>query len=165
MNKNLEEMLITPPWPRGFDLQTAGLPPFNVSRWLAHGDSLEIGGIRLKVLHTPGEAPDHICLLDLTHRILFSGDILLDGPVWAHLEGGDVHALHESYHLLMQHYDEFDIIMPSHNAPSQSKDLLDLALATTSDILAGKALPQHGVDPWGRSYKRYGSGRISILTR
>ena len=39
-----------------------------------------------EVIHAPGEAPDHICLLDRADRVLFCGDILLDGPVWTHLE-------------------------------------------------------------------------------
>lgn len=161
----LDETLVTPPWPQGFRPETATLPPFDVSRWLRHDEVLEIGGVRLKVLHTPGEAPDHICLLDLTHRILFCGDILLDGPVWSHLEGGNVGQLHESYQLLMRHYEEFDMLMPGHNTPCQGKDLLPEALAITADILAGKATFDAGVDPWGRHYKKYGSGRISILTR
>ena len=102
---------------------------------LKHGETIELGGIRLKVLHTPGEAPDHICLLDETHRILFSGDILLEGAVWSHLDGGDVGALRDSYELLMRHYDEFDFLMPCHNAPCQAKDLLPVALAGAETVL------------------------------
>ena len=108
-----------------------------------------IGGIRLKVLHTPGEAPDHICLLDETHRILFSGDILLEGAVWSHLDGGDVRALRDSYELLMRHYDEFDFLMPCHNAPCQSKELLPIALAGAEAVLSRTMRPQEGEDPWG----------------
>ena len=161
----LNENVVTPPWPRGFRRENAALPPFQVSRWLQHGDVLEIGGMRLKVLHTPGEAPDHICLLDQTHRILFCGDILLDGAVWSHLDGGDVSALRASYELLMRHYHEFDFLMPSHNAPCQSKDLLPIALAGAEDVLSGKATPEEGIDPWGRRYRKYDFGRISILTK
>lgn len=160
----LDEKLITPPWPQGFQRENAVLPPFNVSRWLKHGDQIEIGGISLKVLHTPGEAPDHICLLDQTHRVLFSGDILLNGPVWSHLVGGDVHELHGSYELLTRFREEFDILMPSHNAPCQDNRLLPAALAITEGILSGELSPSLGVDPWGRRYKKYGSGKITILT-
>lgn len=159
----LNEKVVTPPWPRGFDRQKAALPPFEVSRWLKHLDVLEIGGIRLKVLHTPGEAPDHICLLDETHRILFCGDILLEGAVWSHLDGSDVVALIASYELLMRHYDEFDCLMPCHNRPCLSKDLLPVALA--GHVLSGNARPENGIDPWGRHYKKYDFGRIAILTK
>lgn len=161
----INDKVVTPPWPRGFDRENAALLPFAVSRWLKHGDVLEIGGMQLMVLHTPGEAPDHICLLDRTHRILFCGDILLNGAVWSHLDGGDVRALHTSYELLMRHYDEFDFLMPSHNGPCLSKDILPIALAGAEEVLAGKMRPEEGVDPWVRPYKKYDFGRISILTK
>ncbi|MDB5552655.1 MAG: hypothetical protein JWL86_2639 [Rhizobium sp.] len=157
--------LVTLPWPRDFRIEESALPPFDVSRWLKHDDVLEIGDICLRVLHTPGEAPDHICLLDHTHRILFCGDILLNGAVWSHLDGGDVGDLQKSYTLLMRRFDEFDVLMPSHNAPCQGKDLLPIALAASEDVLSGIAEPQAGVDLWGRHYKKYDFGRISILSK
>jgi len=157
--------IVTPPWPRGFRPEEAALPPFEVSRWLNHDDVLDIGGIRLRVLKTPGEAPDHICLLDQTHRILFCGDILLNGAVWSHLDGGDISDLRGSYELLMRYYDEFDVLMPSHNAPCESKDLLPIALAASEKVLSGTVQPEAGVDPWGRHYKKYDFGRISILEK
>jgi len=159
------EELVTPPWPVGFRTENSAIPPFKVSRWLNHNDVLVFGDLRLKVLHTPGEAPDHICLIELTRRILFSGDILLNGPVWSHLDGGDIRDLHESYQLLIQHQHEFDILMPSHNEPCQSKNLLPLALTASEDILAGSTRYKQGVDPWGRSYRRFDFGRISILLK
>ncbi|PSS64507.1 MBL fold metallo-hydrolase [Ensifer sp. NM-2] len=161
----LRKELVTPPWPHGFRHEEAALPPFKVSRWLKQDDVLEIGDIHLRVLYTPGEAPDHICLLDQTHRILFSGDILLNGPVWSHLDGGDVSELQKSYELLMRHYDEFDVLMPGHNAPCQHKGLLPIALAASEEVLSGKAQPQAGVDLWGRHYNKYEFGRISILSK
>jgi glyoxylase-like metal-dependent hydrolase (beta-lactamase superfamily II) len=161
----LRDELITKPRPRGFRRESASIPPFHVSRWLKHGDVLEVGGLQLEVLHTPGEAPDHICLLDHTNRVLFSGDILLNGAVWSHLDGGDVGELLESYEFLMQRHDQFDVLMPSHNAPCQDKDLLPIALAGARDVLSGKAKPVAGVDPWGRQYLKYDFGRTSILTK
>ncbi|MGK9340272.1 MBL fold metallo-hydrolase [Sinorhizobium meliloti] len=159
------EELVIPPWPRDFHIAESALPPFKVSRWLKHDDVLEIADIRFRVLHTPGEAPDHMCLLDQTHRILFSGDILLNGPVWSHLDGGDVGELRDSYERLMRRVNEFDVVMPSHNTPCQNKDLLPLELAASNDVLSGKAQPQVGTDLWGRRYNKYDFGRISILSK
>jgi glyoxylase-like metal-dependent hydrolase (beta-lactamase superfamily II) len=83
----LAENLVTKPWPRDFDPSGFALPPFSVDRWLTDGEWLDFGGLDLEVMYTPGEAVDHICLLDRRDRILFCGDILLHGPVWTHLEG------------------------------------------------------------------------------
>lgn len=76
----LAENLVTPPWPSGFDRSAFSIPRFHVSHWLKHGERFDFDGKELEVIHTPGEAPDHICLLDRTDRILFCGDILLYGP-------------------------------------------------------------------------------------
>jgi glyoxylase-like metal-dependent hydrolase (beta-lactamase superfamily II) len=161
----LAENLVTQPWPKGFDPQSFSLPPFKVSRWIVAGDRLDLGGRELEAMYTPGEAPDHVCLLDRTNRILFCGDILLRGPVWTHLEGGSLEELVASYRTLMNYFDDFDHLMPGHNEPWLGKDLLPEALAGAEKILSGQAESRQIVDPWNRRLKQYSFGRISILTR
>lgn len=46
-------------------------------RPLADGDVVEAGDTTLDVIHTPGHAPDHICLWHRPTRTLFSGDLAL----------------------------------------------------------------------------------------
>jgi glyoxylase-like metal-dependent hydrolase (beta-lactamase superfamily II) len=46
-------------------------------RALADGDLVEAGDTVLEVVHTPGHAPDHICLWHEESRTLFSGDLVL----------------------------------------------------------------------------------------
>lgn len=41
------------------------------------GDVLQVPGRRLRVLHSPGHTPGHLCVLDEERRLLFSGDHLL----------------------------------------------------------------------------------------
>jgi glyoxylase-like metal-dependent hydrolase (beta-lactamase superfamily II) len=41
---------------------------------LAHGDEVDVGGVRLAAMHTPGHAPDHLCFALLQTPVLFSGD-------------------------------------------------------------------------------------------
>ena len=64
---------------------------------LNDGDVIELGNRSLEIIHTPGEAPNHICILDRKDRILFSGDMLLKGPIWTHLEGGNLNDLENSF--------------------------------------------------------------------
>ena len=44
---------------------------------VADGDLLPIPGRRLRVLHSPGHTPGHMCLVEEDQRLLFSGDQLL----------------------------------------------------------------------------------------
>jgi glyoxylase-like metal-dependent hydrolase (beta-lactamase superfamily II) len=46
---------------------------------LAHGQTLEAGGHRIEVLHTPGHAPGAVCFHLPEAGVLFSGDTLFRG--------------------------------------------------------------------------------------
>ncbi|MEV1168971.1 MBL fold metallo-hydrolase [Nonomuraea sp. NPDC049784] len=46
---------------------------------LADGDKIEVGGIALEVLHTPGHSPGAVCLYAPDLGALFSGDTLFKG--------------------------------------------------------------------------------------
>lgn len=51
-------------------------------RWdedLADGQTIEVGGTRLEVLHTPGHAPGACCFYAPELGVLFSGDTLFEG--------------------------------------------------------------------------------------
>jgi glyoxylase-like metal-dependent hydrolase (beta-lactamase superfamily II) len=161
----MAENLVELPWPKGFDPKNARLLPFNVTRWLQDGDKVDLGGVVLEVLSAPGEAPDNICLLDCTNRMLFSSDILLFGGVWTHLDGGNVADLATSYRKLIHHFDDFDLIMPSHGQPSLDKNLLPESLAGAEKVLSGEARSSTFIDPWGRVLKKYSFDRFNIQTR
>jgi glyoxylase-like metal-dependent hydrolase (beta-lactamase superfamily II) len=47
---------------------------FVPDRKLRDGDRIEIDGVRLEAIHTPGHAPDHLCFALTGQRTLFSGD-------------------------------------------------------------------------------------------
>lgn len=161
----LAEDLVIKPWPQGFDPNGFSLPPFKVSRWLTDGNRINLGDRDLEVLHTPGEAEVHICLLDRADRILFCGDILLHGPVWTHLEGGSLKDLVASYQRLMDYFDDFDHLMPSHNEPWLDKDLLPETLAGAEKVVSGQAESREITDPWNRRLRQYTFGRFDIITR
>ena len=46
---------------------------------LTDGQVLEVGGMRLEVLHTPGHAPGAVCLHLADHGCVFTGDTLFRG--------------------------------------------------------------------------------------
>ena len=163
-NDILAENLVTKPWPPGFDPNDFSLPPFRVIRWLRPGDRIDLGDRDLLVIPTPGEAADHICLLDKTDRILFCGDILLHGPVWTHLEGGNLEDLLMSYRRLMDYFDDFDHLMPGHNEPWLGKELLPASLAGAEKVLSGQAEYREITDPWNRRLREHSFGQFSILT-
>lgn len=61
------------PWPEADRLQSVVCLP------IADGDLVPAGDDALRVIHTPGHAPDHLCFLDETTGTLFSADLVVPG--------------------------------------------------------------------------------------
>jgi glyoxylase-like metal-dependent hydrolase (beta-lactamase superfamily II) len=79
------------PWPPpGFEPSAWRIEPPPPTRLLEDGDVLELGGRSLRVLHTPGHSPDHICLLDERAGILFAQDQAYYGPHLLYFENSSL---------------------------------------------------------------------------
>lgn len=55
--------------------------PFTPTRWLVEGDTLQIGEVRLNVLHCPGHTPGHVVFFNDHSRLALVGDVLFKGGV------------------------------------------------------------------------------------
>jgi glyoxylase-like metal-dependent hydrolase (beta-lactamase superfamily II) len=163
-NEILAEGLIEKQFFKKMQLKNYSLPSFRVNRWLNDGDIIKLDNRELLVIYTPGEAEDHICLLDRENRILFCGDILMHGPIWTHLERGNLADLIESYKKLMLFDNSFDLLIPSHNEPVYDKYLLQDSLGAAEKVLSGNADFTEKIDPWNRKIREYSFGRFQILT-
>lgn len=92
------------------------LKPRTVDMKLKEGDVLNIGGMELEVIHTPGHTPGSICLYNRKDGILFTGDtIFANGVGRTDLPGGDPNALRESIEKLKKL--DVKIILPGHGEP------------------------------------------------
>ncbi len=90
----------------GFQIE----PPPELDDELAEGQVLEIGTLRLTVLHTPGHAPGHVCFYEPAANLLFDGDVLFRGGIGrADLPGGN-------YDLLMASIRERLLTLPDSTA-------------------------------------------------
>ncbi len=59
----------------GFDARD----DFTPDRSIGHGDCVEATEFRLRAVHTPGHASNHLCYLLENERMLFSGDHIMQG--------------------------------------------------------------------------------------
>jgi hydroxyacylglutathione hydrolase len=57
-----------------FGLQADLSPPPDIE--LGDGDELKVGTLCLRVLHTPGHTPGHVCFYEADEGVLFDGDLL-----------------------------------------------------------------------------------------
>lgn len=113
--------------------------PFAISRFIADGERIDIGGRILEVIATPGHAPDAICLLDRDNRMLFTGDTFYLAPLYTHLEGSDFDDFADSAKRIAGLAGSVDALMTAHNVPVvDSRYALALGRAF-DDIRAGRA--------------------------
>lgn len=53
-------------------------PPPKVDVYIADGSVLQAGGIKLKVLHTPGHTPGSVCLWSKNEKVVIVGDLIFE---------------------------------------------------------------------------------------
>jgi glyoxylase-like metal-dependent hydrolase (beta-lactamase superfamily II) len=102
--------------PADFDPAGWSYVPTTPTRTLREGDKLELGGRSLTVLHTPGHTPDSICLLDERNGVLFGGDTINTGPIYAQMPDSDVQAFAKSTRRLAELADSVRVIYVAHFA-------------------------------------------------
>ena len=62
------------PIPDGFSWDRWTVEPSIATQTLSEGDAIDLGGVVLGVLHTPGHTPDSVCFVDEHRGLLFGGD-------------------------------------------------------------------------------------------
>ncbi len=135
------------PLPEGFDPAAYRIVPSRATRLLEDGDQLDLGGRRLEVLHTPGHSPDCICLIDRENGLLFGGDTVNTGPVYAQYEESDLSQFAASMARLAGMSDDVRRVFVCHymrleNEPS----LLEEMAEGFRRILAGDVTLRRNVD-------------------
>jgi glyoxylase-like metal-dependent hydrolase (beta-lactamase superfamily II) len=96
----------------------AGLPElrgYEADHTLSGGEELELAGLDIKVLFTPGHSPGHVTFSVPDEQALFSGDVLFQGSVGrVDLPGGDGPTLMESIRSLVESHPPETTVYPGH---------------------------------------------------
>jgi glyoxylase-like metal-dependent hydrolase (beta-lactamase superfamily II) len=78
-------------------------------------DVIEVGGLRLKTIHTPGHTRGSTCFLLEGHPVLFSGDTLFPGGVGnTTFEGGDFDTIIQSVDRRLFTLPQETLVLPGH---------------------------------------------------
>jgi glyoxylase-like metal-dependent hydrolase (beta-lactamase superfamily II) len=128
--------------PDEFDPDHASIPGCNPTGTLEHGDRVDLGGRVLEVFHTPGHSPGGITLLDRDNRLLFPGDAVYLGPMFAYRPYSDPVAYRRSLRLLAELCDDVDVVYPSHNAVPLTPDDVRAMQAAYEEVWAGHVAPE-----------------------
>jgi hydroxyacylglutathione hydrolase len=106
----LADIMSFVPWP-GFGPYES----YDADETVAGGEKLELAGMEIDVLFTPGHSPGHVTYSIPDERVLFSGDVLFQGSVGrVDLPGGDGPTLMESLRTLVDSFPEDTTVYPGH---------------------------------------------------
>ena len=106
----LQDVMAFVPWP--------GFGPFeswDPEETVQGGETLELAGLTLDVVYTPGHSPGHVTYAVRGEQALFSGDVLFQGSVGrTDLPGGDTQTLMSSIAMLLERFDDEARVYPGH---------------------------------------------------
>jgi hydroxyacylglutathione hydrolase len=106
----LADIMSYVPWP-GFGPYES----YDADETVAGGEKLELAGMEIDVLFTPGHSPGHVTYAIPDENALFSGDVLFQGSVGrVDLPGGDWPTLLESLRTLVEGFPEETVVYPGH---------------------------------------------------
>ncbi len=86
----------------GYRASDYRLRPAPITRWLADGDTIDLGGVTLTVLHLPGHSPGSTALFNDQDGTLFSGDVIYDDELLDDIVGADREQYQASLHRLLE---------------------------------------------------------------
>jgi glyoxylase-like metal-dependent hydrolase (beta-lactamase superfamily II) len=154
------------PLPPGVSVATAGtIGSGPAARSLADGEIIDLGGRALRVLHSPGHSPDSLCLFDERAGLLFVGDTLITGDMWAHTDDTDLAAFVTSLRRLDGELaGQLTTVLPAHTRTCEAgPHLLRDAADAIEAVRAGRSAGQPGVDLYGRAVVRHRFAEFNIL--
>jgi hydroxyacylglutathione hydrolase len=106
----LADIMSFVPWP-GFGPYES----YEADHTVAGGERLELAGLEIDVLFTPGHSPGHVTYSIPSEAALFSGDVLFRGSVGrTDLPGGDWSTLLESIRALVEAHPPETTVYPGH---------------------------------------------------
>jgi glyoxylase-like metal-dependent hydrolase (beta-lactamase superfamily II) len=128
--------------PPSFDATTYRVIPKPATRPLRDNDLVDLGGRTLRVLHIPGHSPGHLAYLDEANQLLFTGDTVYPGPLYACFEGGDPVAFAQSIERLAA-LPDVTTICPGHNEVITDQGWLGGLAEFVAAAVAGKIPGRH----------------------
>ena len=110
----LADIMAWVPWP--------GIGPFesyDADETLEGGEKLELAGLEIDVLFTPGHSPGHVTYSIPSEGAILSGDVLFQGSIGrTDLPGGDHRRLLQSIGELLDALPDETAVLPGHMAPT-----------------------------------------------
>lgn len=109
--------------PKSFDFDKYEIYRGTPTLVLNDNDVIDIGNRKIRVIHTPGHSPGHICFYDLEKNYLFTGDLVYEGKLDAYYPTTDPIAFKNSIDKIRNL--KISKILPGHHKLNISNNLIN----------------------------------------
>ena len=109
-------------------------PSVRVTRWIAPGAAIELGGRQLTLLSVPGHTPDSVVLHDHDANRVFAGDFIYPSQVYAYFPGADLGNYAASAGKVVRLLDDQSEVFGAHGC--DRLPTVDVPVLRKADVLA-----------------------------
>lgn len=152
------------PLPDGFEGEKYNVPPVTFGWEVKEGDTIELGGRRLRIYDTPGHSSCSISLLDEKEGVLITGDLVKPhAPLFLQVPGAVLSDYAPSLRKLEKLAGETKYICSGHTDPFEDTSIIGEMAQFIEEIEAGKHEPpeKKTVPVWGEM-DEYAGGRFQV---
>ena len=176
----MEDYMFQFGYPEGFDPDDYHVKPYQVIP-VTDGQAVDLGNRTSRVIHTPGHCPDHLCLYDEPHHILFTGDLLYLGALYTHFDNpiygtGNIYDYRDSLNRVRDELPEDVKLYCSHNdlvtdyaklceVADAMQQVIDTEEGKETGLTAQGAAPGHDYGEAENQPHVYQFGAFSIYCR
>ena len=134
------------PLPANRDVREHSILPYAVTKRVGDGETIDLGGRHIEVLHIPGHTPDSIALLDREHRQLWTGDTVYPDTIWLFDPVTDYEAYRQSLQRLAALAGEVDVVYPAHYVVVDGPGSLVTMRDAFEQVMRGEVTAQPDAD-------------------
>ena len=135
---------------------------------LKDGQIIDLGGRSLEVIHIPGHTPGSVAVLDVSGKVLYTGDSVQNSNMFMFGPRRSFADLAKSLKKLQAFKDRIDVIYPSHGSFPETPELIDKIAEGASVIIAHKypqAAAEGGKGGHSSIGLRYGTAEVTQAER
>lgn len=121
--------------PTDFDISKYESKAYEIDKFVADGEIIDIGDREIQVTFTPGHSPDSVILVDKENRMMFTGDTFYPAPIYVYSDTTSFEDFFMSSQIMFGFREDVDYLMPGHNETMQPASYLDELRAATMAII------------------------------
>ena len=121
--------------PSNFSFEFYESKAYEIDKFVADGEIIDLGGREIQVTFIPGHTPDSVILVDKQNRMMLTGDTFYPAPIYVHSDTSSFQEFFLSAQIMFGFKDDVDYLLPGHNETMQPASYLNELRAATMAIV------------------------------